>query len=220
MELYMFKKLRYIARTKVAGVVIYRILRLYCATLRLKIENENEWSHYLEQGGKVLICLWHQQLLPAIRFFPKYNKYQPSVMSSRSIDGDISSRIIEAGDVTAVRGSSSRGGIAALREMIRRIKQYRLGAHILDGPQGPIGVVKLGAIAIAHEAGAAMIPTVVFTDRAWYLHSWDKFMIPKPFSSVTIKFLPKIELPSVMDKVEYGNQRKKLEEMMRPYLHL
>ncbi|KUG24668.1 putative lipoprotein [hydrocarbon metagenome] len=215
----MFKKLRKIAKTKTAGIVLYWIARLYCATLRVKIENESEWSRYLEQGGKVLLCLWHQQFLVSVVFFPKYKKYQPSVMASRSKDGDISSRILAAGGVTPVRGSSSRGGIAALREMIRRINQYRLGAHVLDGPQGPAGVVKLGALAIAAETNAVMVPSVIIADRAWYLRSWDRFMIPKPFSRVTIKFFPKIELPPIMDKDEYEKQRKKLEEIMRPYLH-
>lgn len=217
----MFKKMRNIARTKLGGVIIYRLLRLYyCALIRMKIENENEWSQYLEKGGRVLICLWHQQLLMSIIFFPKCKKYQPSVMTSRSADGDIVTRIVEAGGVTAVRGSSSRGGIAALREMIQKIKQYRLGVHALDGPQGPIGVVKLGAIAMAKDADAVIVPAVITADRAWYLHSWDKFMIPKPFSHVTVKFLPKIELPPVMDKAEYENQRKKLEDIMRPYLRI
>jgi len=214
----MFKKLRNIARTKWGGVILYWLLRVYCASVRVKIENEKEWSQYLKQGGRVLICLWHQQLLLSIIFFPKYKKYQPSVMTSKSADGDISTRIVAAGGVTAVRGSSSRGGISALREMIYRIKTYRLGAHTLDGPQGPIGVVKLGAIAIAKDAGAVMVPAVVIAERAWYLHSWDKFMIPKPFSRVTIKFLPKIELPPDMNKAEYETQRQNLEDIMKPYL--
>jgi lysophospholipid acyltransferase (LPLAT)-like uncharacterized protein len=104
--------------------------------------------------------------------------------------------------------------------MIRRLKDYRFAAHILDGPRGPAGVVKVGAIAIAHGAGAVIVPGVVIADRAWYLHSWDRFMIPKPFARVTIKFLSKIELPSVMDKAEYENQRKRLEIIMQPYLKL
>lgn len=216
----MFKKLRNIARTKFGGIVLYWLLRMYCASVRLKIENENEWSRYLEQGGRVLICVWHQQFLMSVRLFRKYKKYRPSVMTSKSADGDISTRIVEAGGVTAVRGSSSRGGIAALREMIQRMKQYRLGAHTLDGPQGPIGIVKLGAIALANDADAVMVPAVIIADHAWYLHSWDKFMIPKPFSRVIIKFLPKIELPPEMNKTEYEKQRKNLEDVMRPYLNL
>ncbi|MFZ1979751.1 MAG: lysophospholipid acyltransferase family protein [Smithella sp.] len=216
----MFKKLRKIARTKSAGAVIYCIARLYCATLRLKIENENEWFDYLEQGGRVLICGWHQQFFIGIRVFNKYRKYQPALMSSKSLDGQIAGGIAGWAGFHTVWGSSSNSASAALKEMIHRLRDHRLAGHILDGPRGPAGLVKLGAIAIARSAGAVIVPSVAIADSAWYLHSWDRFMIPKPFSRVTIKFFPKMELPSEMDKAELENQRKKLEDIIRPYLKL
>jgi hypothetical protein len=216
----MFKELRKIAKTKPAGIIIYGIIRLYCATLRIKIENEEEWFNYLEQGGKVLLCGWHQQFFAGIRFAKRYRKYRPALMSSKSLDGQIAAGIAWWAGFYTVWGSSSRSAAAALKGMIRRLRDYRLAVHLLDGPQGPIGEVKPGAIAIAHGAKAVIIPSVVIADRAWYMGSWDRFMIPKPFARVTVKYLPKIELPRKMDKAEFENIRKKLEEMMRPYLHL
>jgi lysophospholipid acyltransferase (LPLAT)-like uncharacterized protein len=216
----MFKKLRKIAKTRPAGAVIYWIVRLYCATLRLKLENENEWFNYLEQGGKVLLCGWHQQFFIGIRFFRKYRKYKPALMSSKSLDGQIAGGIAGRAGFYTVWGSSSKSASAALKGMIYRLRDHRLAAHLIDGPRGPVGVAKLGAIAIAHGADAVIVPGVVIADHAWYLHSWDRFMIPKPFSRVTVKYLPMIELPPVMDKTEFENQRKKLEEIMQPYLKL
>jgi lysophospholipid acyltransferase (LPLAT)-like uncharacterized protein len=216
----MFKKLRNIAKTRPAGAVIYWIVRLYCLTLRLKIENEDEWFNYLEQGGRVLICGWHQQFFAGVSCFGKYRKYEPALMSSKSHDGQIAAGIAGRAGFHTVWGSSSNSARAALKGMIRRLRDYRLAAHILDGPQGPAGEVKLGAIAIARGASAVIVPGVVIADRAWYLHSWDRFMIPKPFSRVTVKYLPKIELPAAMDKAEFENQRKKLEDVMQPYLKL
>jgi lysophospholipid acyltransferase (LPLAT)-like uncharacterized protein len=216
----MFKKLRRIAKTKPAGAVIYWLIRLYCATFRLKVENEAQWLDYLDQGGKVLLCGWHQQFFAGIRYFIKYKKYQPALMSSKSLDGQIAAGVAKRAGCYTVWGSSSNSASAALKEMIRRLKDSCFALHILDGPRGPAGVVKAGAIAIAHGAGAVIVPGVVIADRAWYFQSWDRFMIPKPFARVTIKFFPRIELPSVMDKAEYENQRKKLEMIMQPYLHL
>ena len=216
----MFKKLRELAKTRAAGAILYWIVRLYCATIRLKIENEDEWLNYLEQGGRVLVCGWHQQFFIGVRFFGKYRKYAPALMSSKSLDGQIAAGIAGRAGFHTVWGSSSNSARAALKGMIRRLRDYRLAAHILDGPQGPAGVVKLGAIAIARGANAVIVPGVVTADRAWYLHSWDRFMIPKPFSRVTIKYLPKIELPAEMDKAEFENQRKKLEDVLQPYLKL
>jgi lysophospholipid acyltransferase (LPLAT)-like uncharacterized protein len=214
----MFKKLRELARTKPAGAVLYWIVRLYCATLRFRIENESEWFNYLEQGGRVLLCGWHQQFFVGIRFVRRYRKYEPALMSSKSLDGQIAAGIAGRAGFHTVWGSSSNSARAALKGMISRLRDYRLAAHILDGPRGPAGEVKLGAIAIASASGAIIIPGVVVADHAWYLQSWDRFMIPKPFSRVTVKYLPKIELPEKMDKAEYEIQRKKLEDIMRPYL--
>ena len=216
----MFKKLRNIARTGTAGAIIYWIVRLYCATFRLKVENEAQWLDYLEKGGKVLLCGWHQQFFSGIRIFKKYKRYQPGLMSSKSLDGQIAAGIAKRAGCYTVWGSSSNSAGTALKQMIHRLKDHRLALHILDGPRGPAGVVKAGAIAIAHGAGAVIVPGVIIADRSWYLHSWDRFMIPKPFARVTIKFLPKIELPAVMDKAEYENQRKRLEMIMQPYLRL
>jgi len=216
----MFKKIRNIAKTRFGVAVIYWIARLYCATFRLTVENETEWFNYLEQGGKVLLCGWHQQFFTGIRVFKRYKQYQPGLMSSKSLDGQIAAGVAQMAGCHTVWGSSSNSASAALKEMIRRLKDHQLALHILDGPRGPAGVVKAGAIAIAHGADAVIVPGVIIADRAWYLHSWDRFMIPKPFAYVTIKFLPKIELPPIMDKAEYENQRKRLEEIMQPYLKL
>ena len=176
----MFKKMRRIAKTRFAGIIIHGIIRLYCATFRLKVENEAQWFDYLEQGGKVLLCGWHQQFFAGIRYFEKYKKYQPAIMSSKSLDGQIAAGVAKRAGCYTVWGSSSNSASAALKEMIRRLKDYRFALHILDGPRGPAGVVKAGAIAIAHGAGAVIVPGVIIVDRAWYLHSWDRFMIPKP----------------------------------------
>ncbi len=214
----MWKQLRAVARTRIAGILIYRLAKLYCATFRLTIENESQWIDHLKQGGKILICLWHQQLFSTIYLLSKYKKYEISVMISQSLDGDIAARIFEAGGLFAVRGSSSRGGIAALKEMMKRLDRYRVGVHVLDGPQGPAGVVKPGAITLANYTGAVMVPLVIRADRAWYLRSWDRFMIPKPFSRVKIKFCQKIELPKFMNEEEYENRTRMLEKIMRPHL--
>lgn len=215
----MFKKVRKLAQTKIVGAVIFWAMRLYSATFRLKIENESEWLDYLKRGGRVLLCFWHQHLFIAVQLIPRYKKYQPGVMISKSLDGDIATRIVETAGAFSVRGSSSRDGSTALKEMISRIKNYRLAAHILDGPRGPAGIVKDGAIVIAHGADAVIVPACVRADRAWYMRSWDRFMIPKPFARVTVRFYPKIILSPLKDKDDFENQRKSLEKIMQPYLH-
>jgi len=214
----MFKRLRKVAATRAAGFFLYGLIRLYSATFRVKMENEQQWVEEVEGGGRVLICLWHQHFFIAVKFLARYRKYNPCVMVSQSLDGDIGARIIEAGGVSTARGSSSRGGSAALKEMVEMLAKKRMGAHILDGPRGPAGVVKPGAVAIAHGAAAAIVPAYVHADRAWYFRSWDRFFIPKPFARIKICFYPKIKLPPLKDKDDFEKQRKKLEAIMRPHL--
>jgi len=214
----MFKKLRKMATVRLGGNLLYYLSLFYSLTFRLKVINEAEWIDYIEKGGKVLICCWHQQFFIGVRLFRRYQKYSTSVMISRSTDGDIASRIAEAAKVYPVRGSSSRGGGPALKEIIARLKSGQLAVHLLDGPRGPAGVVKPGAIAIASGADAAIAPGYVDADRAWHAHSWDKFMVPKPFARVTITFCPLMKLPPFKDDSDFEKFRLALEETLKPYL--
>lgn len=216
----MIKKLRKIATTRFAGKVLYTIIRLYSATFRVRMENEPQWVDVLDKGGRVLICVWHQHFFIAVRFLSKYRKYKPCAMISRSLDGDIATRIVEAGGVSVARGSSSSGGKVALKGMIEMLSENGLGAHIIDGPRGPAGVVKPGAIAIAYNADAVLIPASVYADRAWYMKSWDRFFIPKPFARITIHFYPKIKLPQLKNNNDFEKQRKILENIMKPHLYV
>lgn len=215
----MFKKFRQLATTKLVSSILYRIARLYCATFRLKIVNEEPWLGYLEQGGRVLLCAWHQQFFSAIRYFKKYGKYHPCLMISKSLDGEIVAGIASRSGWYPVRGSSSRDGSAALKEMTARLQQFGLAAHILDGPRGPAGIVKPGIISLAHATNAVIVPAYITAEKMWLFNSWDRFMIPKPFSKVSINYGERIELPPLITDTDFENQRLMLEKIMRPYLN-
>jgi Uncharacterized protein conserved in bacteria len=214
----MFKKLRNLATTKLTGAILYRIVRAYLATFSLTIVNEKPWLNYLEQGGRVLICAWHQQFFSAIRHFKKYEKYHPSLMISKSLDGEIIAGIARRSGWHVVRGSSSRDGGNASKEMTANLKQFGLAAHILDGPRGPAGVVKPGIISLHHAADAVIVPLFIQAQKAWYFNSWDKFMVPKPFSRVSLIFCEMIKLPPMQAEADFEKQRLLLESIMQPYL--
>jgi len=186
----------------------------------MTVENETEWIEYHASGGTVLLCSWHQQFFSAIRHFQSYSSYCPSLMISRSKDGDIIARVAEKSGWHAVRGSSSRGGSSALKEMIERLKRSRLAGHIVDGPKGPAGIVKAGAISLARSTGAVLVPMFTSADRAWYFNSWDRFMIPKPFARVTLRFGRMIDLNGSCDGGDFEVHRAALEAAMRPGLIL
>ena len=196
----------------------YRLILCYSWTFRLKIENDKDWMEYRRNGGVVLLCTWHQQFFSAIRPFKKYKTFNPSIMISQSKDGEIVAKMALRNGWDPVRGSSSKGGMGALKKMISNLKEKKLAVHIIDGPIGPSGIVKAGAIRLAHAANAVIVPLSVSAEKAWYFNSWDKFLLPKPFSKVFLRFGKMIKFDRVKDRESFEKQRKHLEEIMLPSL--
>jgi lysophospholipid acyltransferase (LPLAT)-like uncharacterized protein len=205
-----------ILRTKQFHSFLYRFIRFYSSTLRIKVENEKEWMDYLYKGGRVLLCTWHQHFFSAIRHFQNYRDYKPSLMISKSNDGELIAGVAERSGWHTVRGSSSKGGKEALRKMVDRLRQHGLACHIVDGPRGPAGQVKAGVIQMAHAADAVIIPFYASADRAWYFNSWDNFFIPKPFARVNISFGAMIKFTPTKDPDTFESQRLYLERIMIP----
>lgn len=197
---------------------LYRFIRIYSWTFRLTVENEKDWLDYLKGGGVVLLCTWHQQFFSAIRYFQKYKIFKPSIMISQSSDGEIIAGVAKLTGWHTARGSSSKDGRKALSNIIAKLKETKLAAHILDGPRGPAGEVKAGAIRLAHAADAVIVPFHVTVKNAWYFNSWDKFFLPKPFSRVSLHFGKPIKFDKVTDPASFEAQRKQLEEIMLPVL--
>lgn len=193
---------------------LYIVIRLYSKTFRMKVVNEEAWLALLNTGEKVLLCVWHQQFFPAIRYFKKYQPYQPSLMVSQSRDGETIAGVARLTGWRTVRGSSSRGGKVALKEMIQALQRTGLAGHIVDGPRGPMGYVKPGAIRLAMETGAYIVPCYAEADRAWFFNSWDKFFIPKPFARVTLRFDDPLKLTYGEVESDFEGCRQRLESVM------
>ncbi len=216
----MFNKLKWIIHTKAFSTFIYYFLMFYLSTLRLKTSNLQHLTALLEQGETVLLCSWHQQFFSAIRNFKGFNKYNPAIMISQSRDGELISRVARRVGWKTARGSSSKGGSTAMSAMIAHLKSHKFAAHILDGPQGPIGKVKPGAIQIANKSGALIVPFYVVADNAWYFKSWDQFMLPKPFSKVKLCYGNEIKFDPYESPEEFELQRQLLENTMKDWLVL
>ncbi len=190
--------------------------RFYCLTFRLELINETQWLDMLKTGKRVLLCTWHQQFFAAIRHFKNYAPYHPGLMISQSKDGELISGVARLTGWHTPRGSSSRGGKEALGEMIAHLQTYGFGAHILDGPRGPIGKVKPGIVKMAMETCAYVVPFTVEADHSWFFNSWDRFMLPKPFSRVKIRFYDPISFTP--DACDFETCRQMIEDMILPGL--
>jgi hypothetical protein len=200
--------------------MLHLLVRAYTATLNIRFENERPWLGLVEDGRRVLLCVWHQQFFSMICPFSRYAAHHPALMISRSRDGELIAGVARHSGWKTVRGSSSEGGKAALKLMIRHMRRHRLGGHVVDGPLGPVGRVKAGAIYLAVAAGAVIVPVTAAPDRAWTFNSWDRFFVPKPFSRVGIRFGPVMELPRPRTEAEFEALRLRLEAEMRKGLRL
>jgi lysophospholipid acyltransferase (LPLAT)-like uncharacterized protein len=197
------------------------IIRLISATYRYQVKGLDGVLSRLGKGERILLCHWHQQFFPAIaRYGGWFGRFRPGLMISRSEDGQIIANVANRVGWYTARGSSTRGGGEAMAEMIEHVRQNGLGGHILDGPTGPIGVVKPGAIRIAQQSGALLVPMILRAEKRWQAKSWDRFVIPKPFSSVIISFeAPLLPPPMDADAKNFEETRKALEARMRPWLY-
>ena len=214
----MSKKYLFAVKSKPFLSFLYRFIRAYSWTFRLTVENEEPWMDYLKSGGTVVLCAWHQQFFSAIYHFKTYAHLNPSLMISRSNDGNIIAAIANKSGWLTVRGSSSKAGRESLRAMINNLKMYRLAGHVVDGPRGPAGVIKAGVISLAAAANAVIVPFYTSADRAWYFNSWDRFLLPKPFARVKLRFGAMINFQTEHNEMDFEERRLFLEKAMNPAL--
>jgi len=199
---------------KILLPVLYVILKIYFLFLRYSVEDEEVFLGALREGRKVIVPLLHQRFLGILPYARKFRDYKALVMVSRSRDGELIAGILSRLGLEPVRGSSSRGGKEALRELHRRLQNRSLAAHAVDGPQGPKGVVKAGIIELARLSGATVLPIYISMSHAWKMNSWDRFLVPKPFSLVRLRCGRPFVVPARMDEQVFEACRRELEVLL------
>jgi len=137
------------------------------------------------KGRPYVGVLWHQHMLFSLHFL---HGRRGIFLSSLSKDGEISTRFLRRLGHAVVRGSSSRGGSAALRELTRLLQEGHPAIITADGPRGPAREAKLGCVAAARDAGVPILPMAVAIKGAHHLRSWDRTALPYPFTSAVIAY--------------------------------
>jgi lysophospholipid acyltransferase (LPLAT)-like uncharacterized protein len=168
------------------------LIRLIGSTLRVAISYEEGAQETLEQRPLVA-SFWHSCIIPATYICRGLGV---RVMSSYSYDGEYMGRIIQKLGYVAVKGSSSRNPIKALLGLRRALNDGWTVAFTLDGPRGPRHRVKPGPVGLGRSAGVPLTMFHVGVEKAWVINSWDRMMIPKPFSRVLVRFGKLIRVPS------------------------
>jgi lysophospholipid acyltransferase (LPLAT)-like uncharacterized protein len=146
------------------------------------------------EKGPRIFCFWHGCLLPATAY---YQGMDCCVLVSKNRDGELIAKILQRlGYPPPARGSSSRGGAAALLEMAQLARQGRSATFTPDGPRGPYHRAQVGALQLAKMTGLPVVPVGIAVSRAVHLRSWDRFTVPFPFARCLFRFGKPLQVPS------------------------
>ncbi len=190
------------------GLLFIKIISMTYRIRTVELEKKKNFIN-----NSIIYASWHQRFFPAIVFFAKTRPI--AAIISQSKDGELISRIATILGWTSVRGSSSKNGKIALKNIISLAQSGHNIGHAVDGPQGPFSVVKPGIIKIAQSTQARIVPVIISFDNYWMFNSWDHFMIPKPFAKVVILFSKSQKVPRFMNNKEFEKKRLFLENSMK-----
>jgi lysophospholipid acyltransferase (LPLAT)-like uncharacterized protein len=192
------------------GLVVIKIISW---TYKIRVINPDIEKDILRRGDIPIYASWHQRFFPGIVFFA--TRKPISIMISQSRDGELISKIVNVLGWHPVRGSSSKGGGQALRDIKKLVRRSYKIAHIVDGPRGPLGVVKPGLLVIAQASGMPIVPAITSAEKKWVFNSWDRFMVPKPFSRVIIRFSDEIIIPRKLQRSDFEEKRSFIENTLK-----
>lgn len=162
------------------------LLRLLACTWRVQRTGEPGFA-MLRSDAPWLVAMWHGRML-CLMPMRWHRSRGIDVLVSPSDDGSLATRALRSFGFRAIRGSLSRGGARAMREMAAQLRDGGQLVVTPDGPRGPRHAMNTGVPWLARETGAPILPVGVACDRAWHLRSWDRFTIPKPFARLVVHY--------------------------------
>lgn len=200
---------------RVIAWLVVAAIRLVAATLRRRPATELRVP-----DEPVIFALWHNRLavcVPACRKFlrPLRGRDTLAALISASRDGALLAAIVEEFGVHPVRGSSSRRGGQALKELVSWMRQGNDVALTPDGPRGPCYQAREGALVLAQLTGAPILPIACRVRGKLRLKSWDRFQVPLPFATYELALLPAIRVPREATPEERERLRQQLEAALR-----
>ena len=193
--------------------VVWALLSLVGRTWRYEVIAEDGVKPVLfgEKAGAEIYCFWHQCVLPCTIYF---RQSRAVIIISRSFDGELITRILRMFGYDAVRGSSSRAGREGLVGLRHVINSGRTAIFTADGPRGPIYQTKMGPVKLAQVTGAPIGAFHLQPERAWVMKSWDRFLVPKPFTRIVVSWAQWTHTPHDLAPEGFEAKRQELNNAM------
>ncbi len=176
--------------THMAAPLIGGLAKLFWRSCRIeRVLGEANAEAALASGKSIIPCYWHQRQLFCVRYVLglQARGLKLGFLVSPSLDGELAARVIHTWGAQSIRGSSTRTGAQAMRDLYQAIRRDGISPVTTpDGPRGPPYAFKSGTVMLAQLSGAPMLPLSYAARTEWHLRSWDRFVIPRPFTRVVI----------------------------------
>ncbi len=188
------------------------VIRILGRTWRLRVVAEHRVDAARKIAPQIIFTFWHGRML-----VPSYTHRDSAiqVLASQHRDGELMGQTIRRLGFGHVRGSSTRGGTQAIRDLVSKLREGCDLALTVDGPTGPRHVFKSGPLEIAKLSGCTIVPAAISSRRHWQLSSWDAFQIPHPFSRVQIMFGAPVWVPADATPEALEERRQEIEQALR-----
>ena len=197
---------------RAADLGFFAMISLIGRTVRFQVEGQEHWDASTSDGRIPIYTFWHDCIFLSTYYWRQRGIV---VMTSQSFDGEYIARFIQRFGYGAARGSSTRGSVGAVIEMIRLMRLSQPAAFTIDGPKGPRHVAKMGAVILAKKTGNPILPFTVTPARSWsFTKSWDLFVIPKPFTHARLEMARPIFVRSNADEAEMEARRYELQDSL------
>lgn len=188
----------------------YVLLHFIGATSPLRFSCRHFEERLIKNGQRFVYAFWHGRLL---LLSYTHRRRGINVMVSEHRDGELIAQVIEQMGFGTVRGSTTRGGTRALRALCRVLGR-KVGAITPDGPRGPGFKVQGGAVTVAQLSGCPILPVTSAAFPRWQFKSWDRFIVPKPFSCGVVRFGAPIYVPRRLTPNQFEEFRLLLEKRL------
>jgi lysophospholipid acyltransferase (LPLAT)-like uncharacterized protein len=185
------------------------LVDLICSTMRIRFV-DLEKARSLIESRRFIFTFWHSRIL-MISYL--YKGWGAAILVSKSKDGEIMAQILQRQGHETIRGSTSRHGLRAMTKLIKALKKdIRPGGVVPDGPGGPRFKVQPGVIALAQKTGYPIIPVSYGAKRIKIFASWDRFLLPYPFTECRVIFGTPVSVPTKIDAKGHESYRLRLED--------
>jgi len=193
---------------RLADFAFYSLINLIGRTIKFEVTGWEIHEQIMRRGQLPIYVFWHERIFLTTYW---WRDRRLIVLTSKSFDGEYIARFIQRFGYGTVRGSSTRGGVGAVVELVRLMRQGCGVGFTIDGPKGPPRVAKMGAVLLAKKTGHPILPVTMALERHWTAPTWDNFQVPKPFSRACVMVAAPIYVAADADEAELSARNEQLQ---------